>query len=77
MDAGSFLSENRGLEQSLRCTETKELSAGAKEKGKKKGCLPLVTDSDDLAIRKFVTLFKARGLRGGLNFLFKVEGNIT
>lgn len=36
----------------------------------------LVTDGDDLAVRKFVRLFEGRGRGGGLHLGFKVEGDV-
>jgi hypothetical protein len=41
------------------------------------GEIPLVTDGDDLTVGEFVTLLEGGRLSGGLNFLFKVEGDIT
>lgn len=37
----------------------------------------LVTDGDDLSIRKFVALFEGGGGSGGGHFLFEVQGNIA
>lgn len=41
------------------------------------GGLPLVTDGDDLTVGEFVTLLEGGRLSGSLNFLFKVEGDVT
>ena len=37
----------------------------------------LVANRDDLTVRKFVRLLQTRALRGGLNFLLEVKGNIA
>lgn len=37
----------------------------------------LVTNGDDLTVRKLVRLFKLRRLSGSLEFLLKVEGDVT
>jgi hypothetical protein len=39
--------------------------------------LPLITDGDDLTVGKFITLLEGGRLSGSLNFLFKVEGDVT
>ena len=38
---------------------------------------PLISDGDDLTIRKFVALLQGRGGSSCLHFLFKVQGNVT
>jgi len=80
VNTGGFLSENRWLEQRLGSAETK---VSAKQRAQKKikvkegRGVPLVANSDDLTIREFVALFETGGLSCRLDFLFKVEGNIT
>ena len=73
MNTGSFLSENGGLEQSFRSTETNSQDfLNPEMEG-----VPFISDGNDLTIGKFVTLFKAGALSGGLNFLLKIESDVA
>ena len=40
-------------------------------------CLPLVTNGNNLTIRKLIALFECRRLRGRLHLLLEVEGDIA
>jgi len=70
VDTGSFLTEDRGLEQSFRGTETRIRTSSEEQ-------LPFISNGDDLTIRKLVGLLKAGALSGSLNFLLKVESDIA
>ena len=70
VDTGSFLTEDRGLEQSFRGTETRIRT-------KSEEPLPFISNGDDLTIGKLIGLLKAGALSGSLDFLLKVESDIA
>jgi len=59
VDSSSFHTQEGGLEECLRASES------------------LVSDGDDLSVRKFIGLFQSGGGGSGLHFLFEVKSNVA
>ena len=78
VDTRRFETEEGRLEESFRSTESANQSSSVvSQRRGERDDVPLVSDGDDLSIRKFVRFLEGGRLSGGLHLLLKVERDVT
>ena len=78
MDTGSFKTKEGRLEERLRSTESDQRITSVMVTAHRTATdLPLVADSDNLTVGELVALLQGRRVRGSLELLLEIEGDVA